>query len=199
MKRCSIIFHSVCGNNYILADAFKEALDAEGFDTRMYNVKDEDLHIWSNNLEAANDYYEEIKELPTANYETLLKSDLIILGSPTYFGNVSAEMKRFMDESSVYFHDGSLSGKFFGCFTSCSQVEGGGELCLQSMVHYAQRMGMIHIPLGMQAQHIDPYQPACGLMHHSGSESSIRPSSQLGEAINFYARLLERFVLRKAD
>ncbi len=197
MKRCSIIFHSVCGNNYILASAFKDALEEAGFDARMYNVKDEDLHIWSNKVEAANDYYEEINELPTANSETLLKSDLIIFGSPTYFGNVSAEMKRFMDESSIYFHDGKLSGKFFGCFTSCSQIEGGGELCLQAMVHYAQRMGMIHIPLGMQVQHIDPYQPACGIMHHSGPESSARPSSQLGEAIIFYTQLLEKYVLCK--
>lgn len=195
MKRCSIIFHSVCGNNYLIASAFQEALQEEGFDARLYNVKDEDLHIWSNRLESANDFYEEINNLPTANYETLVKSDLVILGSPTYFGNVSAEMKRFMDESSIYFYDGTLSGKYFGCFTSCSQIEGGGTLCLQSMIHYAQHMGMVHVPLGMQVQHIDPYQPPAGIMHHSGKESSIRPSSQLGSAVVYYSRLFAKKML----
>jgi len=180
MKRCSIIFHSVCGNNYLIASAFQEALQEEGFDARLYNVKDEDLHIWSNKLESANDFYEEINNLPTANYETLVKSDLVILG---------------MDESSVYFYDGTLSGKYFGCFTSCSQIEGGGTLCLQSMIHYAQHMGMIHVPLGMQVQHIDPYQPPAGIMHHSGKESSIRPSSQLGSAVVYYSRLFAKKML----
>lgn len=190
MKRCSIIFHSVCGNCYILASAFKEALAERGLDARLYHVDDEDLHIWANKLEAANDFYEEIINLPIANSETLLKSDLVIFGSPTYFGNVSAEMKRFMDDSSIYFNEGSLSGKLFACFSSSSQMEGGGSLCLQAMIHYSQKMGMIHVPLGMQVHHIDPQQPVSGIMHHSGSESIIRPSDKLGQAIEFYAEIL---------
>ena len=49
---------------------------------RLYRVDDPDHHIWANKLEIANEFYEEILELPIANSETLLKSDLIILGSP---------------------------------------------------------------------------------------------------------------------
>ena len=196
MKRCSIIFHSVCGNDYIIASAFKDALEEQGLDVRLYHVEYDDLHIWANKMEAANDYYEEILDLPIANYETLLKSDLVILGSPTYYGNVSAEMKHFMDSSSEYFTDGSLSGKFFACFTSCGSIEGGGTLCLQSMIHYAQRMGMINIPIGKQVQHIDPLQPVCGIMHHSGPDSIIRPSEQLGDALIYYAGILADMVHR---
>jgi len=190
MKRCSIIFHSVCGNCYLIASAFQESLIEEGLDARLYHVDDDDLHIWANKLEAANDYYEEITNLPIANSETLLKSDLIILGSPAYFGNVSAEMKKFMDNSSIYFNDGKLSGKYFACFTSCSYSEGGGSLTLQTMLHYAQHMGMVHVPLGRQVSHIDPQQPVCGIMHHSGPESQVRPSDRLGGAIQFYAKML---------
>lgn len=195
MKRCSIIFHSVCGNTYLIASAFQDALKEAGFDARLYSVKDEDLHIWSNKLEAANDFYEEITQLPNANHETLVKSDLVILGSPTYFGNVSAEMKRFMDESSEYFYDRSLSGKYFGCFTCSSQQEGGGMMCLQNMIHYAQDMGMIHIPVGMQVHHIDPLQPSSGIIHHSGNDYCIRPSSRIGEAIEFYTNILAEQIL----
>ncbi len=190
MKRCSIIFHSVCGNCYIIASAFKDALVAEGLDARLYRVEDADHHIWANQLESANDYYEDISSLPIANSETLLKSDLIVLGSPTYFANVSAEMKQFMDSSSIYFDDGLLSGKYFACFTSCSLIEGGGTLCLQSMIHYAQHMGLIHIPLGRQVNHIDDKQPVSGILHCAGKQSSIRPSSKLGEVLSFYAKIL---------
>ncbi len=190
MKRCSIIFHSVCGNCYLIASAFKDALTAEGVDARLYHVEDEDLHVWANKFEVANDYYEDILELPVANAEKMLKSDMIILGSPTYFGMVSAEIKQFMDASSIYFNDASLSGKYFACFTSGSHIEGGGSLTLQSMLHYAQHMGMIHIPLGRQVHHIDPQQPDSGIMHHSGPDSEVRPSDRLGKAIAYYAELL---------
>jgi len=195
MKRCSIIFHSVFGNCYLIGTAFREALLSEGIDARLYHVPDDDLHVWSNKYEVANDYYEEILELPVANSEKMVKSDMIILGSPTYFGAVSAEMKHFMDSSSVYFTDGSLTGKYFACFTSCSYVEGGGTLTLQAMLHYAQHMGMIHIPLGKQVHHIDPQQPDCGIMHHSGPESEVRPSDRLGKAIEYYAKLLASALL----
>ncbi len=196
MKRCSIIFHSVCGNCYLIASAFKDALVQQDIDARLYHIEDDDLHVWANKFEVANDYYEEIIDLPVANSEKMLKSDMIILGSPTYFANVSAEMKQFMDSSSMYFTKGSLSGKFFACFTSCSYVEGGGTLTLQSMLHYAQHMGMVHIPLGKQVQHIDPQQPVCGIMHHSGPESIVRPSDRLEKAVAFYAKLLADAVNR---
>lgn len=196
MKRCSIIFHSVCGNNYIIASAFQESLQEQGLDARLYRVKDEDLHIWANQLEIANDYYEEILALPVANSETLLKSDLIILGSPTYFANVSSEMKSFMDSSSIYFDDGKLTGKYFACFTSCSLLEGGGVLCLQNMIHYAQHMGLTHIPLGRQVNHIDEKQPVSGILHCSGKQSSIRPSDTLGKSLDFYAKILADTVKR---
>lgn len=190
MKRCSIIIHSVFGNCYIIASAFQEALQTQGLDARLYRVEDPDLHIWANKFEIANEYYEEILELPIANSETLLKSDLIILGSPTYFANVSAEMKQFMDSSSIYFDDGRLTGKYFACFTSCSLTEGGGTLCLQAMLHYAQHMGLIHIPLGRQVSHIDEKQPVCGILHSSGKDSNIRPSDKLGRVLAYYAGIL---------
>jgi NAD(P)H dehydrogenase (quinone) len=194
MKRCSIIFHSVCGNTYIIASAFQEALKERGLDARLYRVDDPDHHIWANKLEIANEFYEEILELPIANSETLLKSDLIILGSPTYFANMSAEMKQFIDYSSIYFDDGKLTGKYFACFTSCSYAIGGGMLCLQSLIHYAQHMGLIHIPLGRQVDHIDSKQPVSGILHCSGRESNIRPSDKLGKALEYYADILAEAV-----
>jgi NAD(P)H dehydrogenase (quinone) len=194
MKRCSIIFHSVCGNTYIIASAFQEALKKRGLDARLYRVDDPDHHIWANKLEIANEFYEEILELPIANSETLLKSDLIILGSPTYFANMSAEMKQFIDYSSIYFDDGKLTGKYFACFTSCSYATGGGMLCLQSLIHYAQHMGLIHIPLGRQVDHIDSKQPVSGILHCSGRESNVRPSDKLGKALEYYADILAEAV-----
>ena len=119
MKRCSIIIHSVSGNCYIIGSYLKEALEKRNVDVRFYRVEDPDLHIWANQEETANDFYEEIIELPVVTPEKLLKSDMIILGCPTRFGNVSAEMKTFLDSTIPMCEDRALEDKFFACFTSC--------------------------------------------------------------------------------
>lgn len=65
-----------------------------------------------------------------AEPQELLRHDLIILGSPTYFGNVSAELKGFIDRSiSVY---RQLAGKRGGVFTTAGS---GGDLekCLTAL------------------------------------------------------------------
>ncbi|WP_320129153.1 NAD(P)H-dependent oxidoreductase [uncultured Sphaerochaeta sp.] len=51
-----------------------------------------------------------------ASLSTLLKSDMVILGSPTRFGNISAEMKTFLDTTLPLSKDRSLETKFFACF-----------------------------------------------------------------------------------
>ena len=48
--------------------------------------------------------------------QDLLKADGIILGSPTYYGTMAAEMKAFIDRS-VKYH-GKLEGKIGGAFSS---------------------------------------------------------------------------------
>ena len=44
--------------------------------------------------------------------ETIRESDAIIFGSPTYFDNVSAMMKNFMDRTNPMTKDMELKGKF---------------------------------------------------------------------------------------
>ncbi|MFA7540408.1 MAG: NAD(P)H-dependent oxidoreductase, partial [Sphaerochaetaceae bacterium] len=97
MSRCSIIVHSVNGNSYIIASYLQELLKEREVDARLYRVEDPDLHIWANQSDTANDYYEEISSLPVASNSTLEKSKMVIMGCPTSFGNVSSEMKAFME------------------------------------------------------------------------------------------------------
>lgn len=65
-----------------------------------------------------------------AEPQELLRHDIIILGSPTYFGNASAELKGFIDRSiSVY---RQLTGKRGGVFTTAGSV-GDLERCLTAL------------------------------------------------------------------
>lgn len=46
-------------------------------------------------------------------YPKLEQADIIVLASPTYFGNVSARMKNFMDRCNPYYYNKKLKGKKF--------------------------------------------------------------------------------------
>ena len=195
MKRCSIIMHSIGGNCYILGSYFQELLKDRGVDARLYRVKDDDLHIWAERLDTTNEYYEEILALPEAGLETLHKSDMVILGCPTRFGNVTAEMKAFLDTSFEMGESQQLAGKLFACFTSCLHSTNEGIHALNNMVYWAQSQGMIHIPFGI---HVSPSnlenQPASGIVHLGGLDGVFRPSQQLGELMSCYADTLASYL-----
>lgn len=56
----------------------------------------------------------EVKKIDKASLEDLLAADGIIMGSPTYYGLMSAKLKAFIDES-VKIH-GKLEGKVGAAF-----------------------------------------------------------------------------------
>lgn len=194
MKRCSIIIHSVSGNCYILGSYFKDLLEERNVDARLYRVEDSDLHIWANEQETTNDFYEDILALPVATTELLFKSDMVILGSPTRFGNVTAEMKAFLDSTYTLSEERSLEGLLFACFTSCPHSTNEGVHTLDSMIFWAQTQGMIHIPFGVRVDMNSQNQPAAGIVHLAGTNNSIRPSEQLGHVMEAYADQIAPFL-----
>ncbi len=194
MKRCSIIIHSVNGNCFIMAQYLRDLMNDRNCDTRLYRVADDDLHIWANKNETTNDFLEDILALPFVDNEILRKSDMIILGSPTMFGNVTGEMKTFLDSTFSLSEDGSLDSKFFACFTSCTHSTCEGSHALDSMIYWAQNMGMLHIPFGVHPDTTSHNQPVSGLVHLAGEQNMIRPSSNLGVDMEIYAEILAAYI-----
>lgn len=65
------------------------------------------------------------KPVSEVKVEELRDFDGIVIGSPTYYGTMSAEIKQLLDES-VKLH-GKLDGKVGGAFTSSANLAGGNE------------------------------------------------------------------------
>jgi NAD(P)H dehydrogenase (quinone) len=83
----------------------------------------------------------EVKNIDKASLEDLLAADGIIMGSPTYYGLMSAKLKAFIDES-VKIH-GKLEGKVGAAFTSSGGTASGAETTLLSIVQAMLVHGMI--------------------------------------------------------
>jgi len=71
----------------------------------------------------------------------------LVLGSPTYFGNMSASLKHFLDGTVSAWFGGALEGKPAGVFTSTSSLHGGQETTLLSMSLPLLHHGMVLVGL----------------------------------------------------
>ncbi|MCK5494256.1 MAG: NAD(P)H-dependent oxidoreductase [Candidatus Omnitrophica bacterium] len=187
--KISIIFHSVCANNYLMAKAFYECLKAKGQDVFLYRVADSDWTKQENMPPIAEGNLENMINLPVATPEAMLESGLIVMGSPTYFGNVSAEMKVYMDSVAKYWMKAELAGKRLVAFTSAGNPQGGGDLCLQAIQTFGMYMGMLCIPVPttlIPGENIHPF----GIIHYSYSKYGEELDNKTQTAIKKFSEQL---------
>jgi NAD(P)H dehydrogenase (quinone) len=73
-----------------------------------------------------------VLKVDDAKMNDLKDSDAIILGSPTYYGNMTGKMKSFIDRTNGI--NGKLKGKVGGAFTSSGDTACGAETAILSML-----------------------------------------------------------------
>ena len=94
-----------------------------------------------------------LSEISQLTPEDLLKYDGILIGSPTYYGSISYQVKKLLDESVA--HHGELDGKVGGAFASSANIAGGNETTLISIIEAMMIHGMI-IQGDPQGDHYGP-------------------------------------------
>ncbi|MGD9569947.1 MAG: flavodoxin family protein [Sedimentibacter sp.] len=181
-KKVSIVFHSVCGNNFLMAKEFYNEFNKYDAEVQILRVKDPNYAELAKQFTVAGQYKKDMLDIEEASVDKLLESDIIIMGSPTYFGNVSGAMKAFMDTFSTYWTEAAFWGKKLFAFTSCGNGEGGGDICLNAINIFAQHIGMTPIPVPANLLSSHSF-PAYGLIHYSGDYANMRPSRDVVLAI----------------
>lgn len=116
MAKGLVIYYSRTGNTKQMAGVIAEAMNKAGLDT-------------------------ECKSVDKTAIQDLLAADAIVVGSPTYYGLMSFEIKRLFDES-VSKH-GQLDGKIGAAFSSSANVGGGNETTVMAILQMMLIHGMI--------------------------------------------------------
>lgn len=80
---------------------------------------------------------------PYAEAQDLVECAGLVMGSPTNFGNMSASLKHFWDNTVSEWFNGTAVGKPAGMFTSTSSLHGGQESTLLSMALPLLHHGML--------------------------------------------------------
>jgi len=144
-----IAFYSRGGVTEKLALGVAEGAKAAGADVRLRRVRD----IVSEEIKAQVAGWKEHEQRMHAVHghpttDDALWADAIIFGTPTRFGNVSAELKAFIDSLGGLWFQGKLNGKAGGVFGSSATMHGGNEATLLSLYHPLAHLGFIIVPTG---------------------------------------------------
>jgi NAD(P)H dehydrogenase (quinone) len=130
---------------------------------------------------------------PIATIDELPNYDAIILGVPTRFGNMAAQMKNFLDQTGPLWFGGKLIGKVGSVFASTATQHGGQESTILSthtvLLHHG--MVIVGLPYAWQGQmKLDevtggsPY----GATTIAASDGSRQPSANELEGARFQGR-----------
>jgi NAD(P)H dehydrogenase (quinone) len=115
-----------------------------------------------------------LKKIDQATLEDLTEAEGIIMGSPTYYGQMSGKMKTFVDQTNKI--HGKLRGKVGGAFTSSGDTACGAETTLFSMLQTMLIHGMI-----IQGRYDNKHYGATSV--GVPSEKEIESCKELGKRI----------------
>ncbi len=84
---------------------------------------------------------------PIATVDELPEYDAIIFGTPTRFGNMTAQMRNFLDQTGGLWARGALVGKVGSVFTSTATQHGGQESTILTFIPTLMHHGMVVVGL----------------------------------------------------
>ncbi len=142
MIKILVLYHSRLGSVEKLASLIARGVESvEGVEAVIRTVPNV-----SSNTEADESSIPE-SGAPYASLDDLKNCDGLLMGSPTRFGNMSAELKHFLDSTSAIWMSGDLQGKPVAVFSSSSSMHGGQESTLLSMMNPLLHHGMLIVGL----------------------------------------------------
>jgi NAD(P)H dehydrogenase (quinone) len=179
-----VVYYSLYGHMLQMARAVADgAREIPGADVLLRRVQEFDA---VEKVIDGNDYLRQVREsqadIPVCTLDDLRAADGIMFGSPTRFGNMTAQMKQLFDSAGSLWLKGELEGKPAGVFTSTATTHGGQETTLTSMMVPLLHLGMIIVGLpysseGMlhtQARGGTPY----GATTIAGSQGELQPTPE---------------------
>ena len=189
--KVAIVYYSATGNVYKMAQAAEEAAKETGAEVRLRKVRELAPEEAIKSNQGWYDHALMTENVPEAQLDDLEWADAILFGTPTRYGNVSAQLKQFIDTTGGLWFQGKLADKVVSGFTSASNQHGGHESTLLTLYNVMMHWGAIVVAPGYTDQTIfeaggNPYGASS-----LGSEQG--PSEQELAAMRYQAkRVIEK-------
>lgn len=146
--KLSVIYYSSTGNVDAMARRVAQAGEKAGAEVRLRHVEELAPDEAIDSQDAWREHVEEIKDDPKATADDVTWADAVIFGTPTRYGNVSAQLKQFMDALGPQWQAGELADKAYAGFTSSATQHGGQETTLLALYNSIFHFGGVIVPPG---------------------------------------------------
>lgn len=143
MTKVLVLYHSMYGHIETMANTVAQgARRVEGVEVTVKRVPET---MDTEAFKSAGGKTEQ--NAPVASPAELVEYDAIIFGTPTRFGNMSSQMRTFLDQTGGLWANGGLIGKVGSVFTSTG-TGGGEEMTIISTWTTLAHHGMVLVPIG---------------------------------------------------
>jgi NAD(P)H dehydrogenase (quinone) len=149
-----VVYYSMYGHVLQLARAVEEgARSVAGVEVILRRVAefDEVIRKTADNQNLVN-VREQQANIPVCTLDDLREADGVIFGSPTRYGNMTAQMKQLIDSTASLWLKGEMEGKPAGVFTSTATTHGGQETTLLTMMVPLVHLGMVIVGVPYSAE-----------------------------------------------
>ena len=147
MTKLLITYYSSYGHMFQMAKAARDAAaENNDYDVKLRKIPELEA---AKKAMSAQDAYVQAQEAQTDVEEVTLDdlewADGIVWGIPTRFGNMSAQVKQFIDTAGGLWAEGKLEDKATGIMSSSNTLHGGQESTILSSMIPLIHFGMIFV------------------------------------------------------
>ncbi|WVQ98937.1 NAD(P)H:quinone oxidoreductase, type IV [Kwoniella sp. CBS 9459] len=174
----AVLYYSTYGHIEALADEVIKGVEASGAIVKPYFIEEtlpkevlEKMYAGS----SLNPKY------PLATPEALKEADGIIIGAPTRYGRVPAQVSAFFDKTGGLWASGALVGKFVTMFTSVAGQHSGHESTAITSFPFFAHHGLVYVPIAYSDPSIGNVETLQGGTPYgastiAGSDGSKKPT-----------------------
>jgi NAD(P)H dehydrogenase (quinone) len=180
-----VVFHTVYGHVNALANAVAAGVqEVPGVELVLRRAREFPENVQRMEQEKGYSYqvYQGVQSIPECTIEDLREADGVLFGSPTRYGNMTAQMKALIDGTAQLWLTGEMEGKPAGVFTSTASTHGGQETTLVTMMIPLLHLGMIIVGVPYSAPGMIHTDPRGGTPYGSttiaGPQGELQPTPE---------------------
>jgi NAD(P)H dehydrogenase (quinone) len=200
MAKVLVLYYSMYGHIERMAEAIAEGARAvEGVEVTIKRVPETIPEERARAMGVKLDQH-----APIATTDELGAYDAIIFGSPTRFGNMTAQMRAFLDHTGKLWMENALVGKVASVFTSSNTQHGGQETTITSFHSTLLHHGMIIVGVPYTCSGLSVMTEISGGSPYgastlAGSDGKRMPSENELEIARFQGRHVAQIAQRLAQ
>lgn len=176
--KLAIIYYSSTGTVHSMATRLKEAGEKAGAEVRLRQVAElAPAEAIASNA-AWSQHFDQTKNEPKAAADDVVWADAVLFGTPTRYGNVTSQLKQFIDTLGPQWGQGLLANKAYAGFTSTMTEHGGQESTLLALYNTIYHFGGIVVAPG----YTDPLKFADGNPYGVSHVTGGNNDAPLGDA-----------------